>query len=224
MAHYQANHRGFTLIELLVVIAIIAILASMLLPSLSKAKDAAQAIKCLSNLKQHGVAAMMYTGDNNQHMPPNYRYGTVDWGGSQVTINQGYDAFLFDNNFGAFQECPKDVAIRAPGSTNSGNRSYSVCVINWTASFTAIPLYRAATPAQNPYLSEFYYNGCFGTKNSGFGSEIKYDDTLINAVTYLWRGGAPMYHNNSGNFLYFDGHVKAQQATDKADWLDWTVP
>jgi len=76
--------KKFTLIELLVVIAIIAILASMLLPALSKARAAAQRIKCVNNMKQQGVFFLFYAQDNADQMPLGFVCGANTPGSKHV--------------------------------------------------------------------------------------------------------------------------------------------
>ena len=106
----------FTLIELLVVVAIIGILASLLLPSLAKARKRAKISVCKSNLKQITSAIHMYADDNEGHLPGHYS--------NQITYDQylgtGYDGRTSDTD-GKLYSCPTDETDL--GINN--NRSYS---------------------------------------------------------------------------------------------------
>ncbi|HTR40530.1 MAG TPA: prepilin-type N-terminal cleavage/methylation domain-containing protein [Pseudomonadales bacterium] len=95
--------RAFTLIELLVVIAIIAILASILLPVLAKAKERALRAQCLSNLHQWGLAQQVYAADNNNALPCDGDYdmagaeGEGNWCGPGTDCGTVYDQYAWFN-------------------------------------------------------------------------------------------------------------------------------
>jgi prepilin-type N-terminal cleavage/methylation domain-containing protein/prepilin-type processing-associated H-X9-DG protein len=101
--------RGFTLIELLVVITIITILASLLLPALSRAKGAAESIYCTSNLKQLQYASQMYAGDHNDSLVPNYETGEV---GNPLSLRSTSDSWVVGAAFTcATTECIRKGAL-----------------------------------------------------------------------------------------------------------------
>jgi prepilin-type N-terminal cleavage/methylation domain-containing protein/prepilin-type processing-associated H-X9-DG protein len=124
MKRQRPSHAGFTLIELLVVIAIIAILAGLLMPALSRSKGQAQRTKCLNQLKQVGLAVLMYAEDNNGLVQVNapLQQG-VTWA-SILSTNQNlqardvfvcpsYSPFQFTNwvkTYGVRQDLPREYA------------------------------------------------------------------------------------------------------------------
>jgi prepilin-type N-terminal cleavage/methylation domain-containing protein/prepilin-type processing-associated H-X9-DG protein len=178
--------RGFTLIELLVVIAIIAILAAMLLPALTKAKQKAQSVGCMNNSKQMMLAWIMYANDNNDLLAPNdYPYLTAYFGYSPQsslknwvvgTMEQAVDAEDRPYLLGKVSElldpntvlssylpnrnvyhCPADIYID-PGSQKVHVRSYSMNSAVGTVFSSATGPGQVGKPVDGGWLSGDTYN------------------------------------------------------------------
>ncbi len=120
-------NKGFTLIELLVVIAIIGILAGILLPVLSRARESARKTQCMSNIKKIGMGLIMYANENSETFPSDTAYSA----GSPAMrgLNILYDTYISDNKV---FNCPSDATV-----TSATNAGMSVSTIGGTEAFTS---------------------------------------------------------------------------------------
>ncbi|HEY2330237.1 MAG TPA: prepilin-type N-terminal cleavage/methylation domain-containing protein [Verrucomicrobiae bacterium] len=188
--------RAFTLIELLVVIAIIAILAALLLPVLSKAKQRAQGVLCLNAGKQIMTAMTMYGGDNNDFFPPNPDDGNTNagynWCGGDASID-GPDEFNPD--------ILKDPKRSLLTSYLAGNTSLFHCPGD-----KRYGTYTGSDPAligqDVPAARTFSMNQAVGTIDPGFDAGPPGPDGITN------HSGAPTLSVNGSwlNNSYYPPH------------------
>lgn len=220
----QGFTKAFTLIELLVVIAIIAILAALLLPSLSKAKESAWRINCVSNLKQLTLAAHVYADDNGDRIPPNRDTVTLGWvGGRTQSLPDATDvslirtALLFPySQSPQIYRCPAD---RQPvqGTSDLRIRHYS---LNGMMGENE-PLVRGLVHGVIMENLKFTQVIEPGAANAMFfvdeqatastaTSQTSVDDGYF-AVTMTgntWQNSPGSRHGNAGMFSFADGHVE----------------
>jgi prepilin-type N-terminal cleavage/methylation domain-containing protein/prepilin-type processing-associated H-X9-DG protein len=237
--------RGFTLIELLVVIAIIAILASLLMPALSKAKTKGQGISCMNDTKQLMLAWTMYVQDNNDVLPFAYAstaanipfswiQGILDWSNANpdnwnidTTIKKGA-VWKYTGNSEKIYKCPADIYTVKPTS----------------GPYKGVAIQRCRSNSMNSWcgMNEGQYTWFGGP---GFRRFLKMSDMVAPGPSKTWvlvdehpdsindgffctdmnpypnLGGAVLpdcpasYHNGACGFAFADGHSEIHKWHDK---------
>jgi prepilin-type N-terminal cleavage/methylation domain-containing protein/prepilin-type processing-associated H-X9-DG protein len=242
---------GFTLIELLVVIAIIAILAAMLLPALSEAKQKAQGISCINNLRQLGLGWIMYYGDNSSRLVPN---GDLAWQpaannvtdpafgqwcpGNQYVANTAGSNYImagllfpYVKSLGVYK-CPADQSFVNGAPTVPHTRSMSM---NAFLSPGGSPTSQSAQDIGNttsPKKETKYFKDSDMIHPGPTSLWLLMDENpfsindgfmVINFNSFGWTDYPATYHNKANGIAYCDGHAAIRKWTDSV-WSTTTHP
>ncbi len=201
----RPDKRDFTLLELLIVIAIIAILAALLLPSLSKARELARQTQCLSNLKQQAIGSASYANDYGDYILPWRTSYTIYW----PTLLEAYIPARAGAKATAFT-CPSDTA---PYTYSGGGIQYTTSFgVNRQISYDGV---------NNAYAQRLAAikrpSGCSQTidqDTTNGGSGVSYTSNSVVAPGANGICVNAFRHNAKINVLFLDGAARPMGAAE----------
>ena len=210
----RTNQNGFTLIELLVVIAIIAVLVSMLMPSLRTAKELARRAVCASNLKQTGIAIFLYAGDHDGALPRCFVYSTygpymLHWYSGGETERRGNHGLLYGTYIGEPRMfyCP---SLRSPGSMfNTEENQWWELNPDWRGYTRSAYMYYSREPNcfwsddswSDRNISDISRPMAIMAENAHYNNAIAHSEGWDRAFNVLYSDGGVIFYVDDDGFI-----------------------